>query len=53
MMLVVVKQNEINFRRVFWPESSYITKVWHWVRVPSISPLTMVTELWPMQNTVC
>jgi len=53
MMLVAVKQNGINFRRVFWPVSSYITKVWHWVGVQSISPLMMVSKLWPGQNTVC
>jgi len=43
----------INFRRVFWPVSLYITKVWHWVGVPIISPLMMLSKLWPMQNTVC
>jgi len=51
-VLVVVKENGIHFRRVFSPVSSYITKVWHWVGVPSISPLMMVSKLWPMQNTV-
>jgi len=47
-MLVGVKQNGIKLRRIFWPVSSYITKVWHWVGVPSISPLMMVSKLWPM-----
>jgi len=31
----------------------YITKVGPWVGVPSISPLMMVSKLWPMQNTMC
>jgi len=30
----------------------YITKVWHWVGVPSISPLMMVSKSWSVQNTV-
>jgi len=38
-------QTEWNYvRRVFWPASSYITKVWHWVGVPSISPLMIRDE---------
>jgi len=32
---------------------SYNTKVRHWVGAPSISPLMMVSKLWPMQNTMC
>jgi len=54
-VLVGGKQNGIKLRRIFWPVSSYITKVWHWVGVQSISPLMMVSKLWPMQNrpTVC
>ena len=39
-----------SLRRVFWPVSSYITKVWQWLGVPSISPLMMVSKLCPMQN---
>jgi len=50
MMLFVVKQNWNYLRRVFWPVSSYVTNVWHWVGVPSISPLMMAS--WPMQNTL-
>jgi len=39
MVFVVVQQNWINSDVFFWPASSYITKVWHWVEVQSISPL--------------
>jgi len=53
MMIVVVKQNGINWDVFFWPVSSFITKVWQWVGVPSILPLMMVPKLWPMQNTAC
>jgi len=53
MMLVVVKQHGINWDVFFWPASSCFTKVWHWLGVPSISLLMMVSKLWPTQNTVC
>jgi len=54
MMIVVVKQNVIELRRLFWPVSSYSTKVWHWVGVPSISPspLKMVSKYW-LQHAKC
>ena len=55
IVFVGVKQNGIKLRRIFLPVSSYITKVWHWEGVPSISPLMVVSKLLPMQNrpTVC
>ena len=39
---------------VFWPASSYIIMVWHWVEVPSISLVMMASEVSAyMQDTVC